>query len=57
MRDATTRRLNQVMEVTSDAIVSVDRDWIYTYLNANAQLLLGRNDLLGKRIWDEFSPP
>jgi PAS domain S-box-containing protein len=52
--DATTRRLNQVLEAISDATVSVDRDWRYTYLNRNAQELLGRHDLLGKHLWEEF---
>ena len=33
----TARRLAKVMELTSDAVVSVDREWRFTYLNGNAQ--------------------
>jgi PAS domain S-box-containing protein len=49
------RRLAQVLEVTSDAVVSLDRQWRFTYLNTHARRLIDPNDrLLGKNIWDEF---
>ena len=54
VRDATAQRLKQVLEVTSDAIVSLDHSWNYTLLNDRAAQLLGRNDLLGKNLWTEF---
>ena len=54
LRDATARRLKQVLEVTSDAIVSLDHNWNYTLLNDRAAQLLGRDDLLGKNLWTEF---
>ena len=40
----------------SDAIVALDRDWRYTYVNPQAAALFGRTpeDLLGKHIWTEF---
>jgi PAS domain S-box-containing protein len=53
-RDATTSRLNQVLEVTSDGIVSLDRNWRYSFVNQRAAELLGRDDLQGKTVWEEF---
>ena len=51
----TARRLAQVLEVTSDAIASIDRGWRYTYLNSKAQHLIDpENRLLGKNIWEGF---
>jgi PAS domain S-box-containing protein len=40
----------------SDAIVELDRDWIYTFVNDQAARLFGRRreDLEGKHIWTEF---
>jgi PAS domain S-box-containing protein len=49
------RRLNQVLEVTSDAVASLDRDWRYSYLNGNAQRLIDPDrDLIGRNIWEAF---
>ena len=51
----TARRLAQVLEVTSDAVVSLDRQWRFTYLNANAQKLIDPEErLLGKDLWEAF---
>jgi PAS domain S-box-containing protein len=53
----TARRLAQVLEVTSDAIATLDREWRYTYLNTKAQKLIGSGqDLLGKNIWQQGLP-
>ncbi len=48
--------LEVVLDRMSDGIVSLDRDWCYRYLNAEASRLLGRphGSLLGKHIWTEF---
>ncbi len=55
-RDELTRRLDQVLEVTSDAVVSLDRDYRFTFLNQNAQKLLSpAGNLLGKNLWEVFS--
>jgi PAS domain S-box-containing protein len=45
-----------ILESTNDAFVSFDRDWRFTYVNPAAERNLGRkaNELLGKRVWDEF---
>jgi len=46
----------RTLERVSDAIVSVDTDFQYTYLNENAEELLGKaqSELLGEVIWDAF---
>ncbi len=54
LRDAFADRLNQVLEATTDGIVSLDRDWNYTFLNTRAIQLLHRDDLVGKNLWREF---
>ncbi|MGE0454469.1 MAG: PAS domain-containing protein [Vicinamibacteria bacterium] len=45
-----------ILERVSDAVVALDRDWRYTYVNARAGEIFGRrpDDLLGKHIWTEF---
>ena len=47
-----TEQLSQVLGATSDAIVSVDRDWVMTYLNPKATELYG--DVLGRNLWQAF---
>jgi PAS domain S-box-containing protein len=49
-------RLAQMLEATTDAVVMVDRDWRYTFLNSKAQRLLNDTDgsLLGNRCWEMF---
>ncbi len=52
---STAQRLAEVLEVTSDAIASLDRQWRYTFLNANAQRLIDpERKLLGRNLWEEF---
>lgn len=56
LRDAASRQLSQVLEVTKDAVVSIDRDWNFTFLNRRAkEMLAGKGDLVGKNVWEEFS--
>ncbi|MBP7556136.1 MAG: PAS domain S-box protein [Chitinophagaceae bacterium] len=45
-----------MMERVSDAFVSLDRNWRYTYVNIQAGEILKRRpeELLGKHIWTEF---
>ncbi len=52
---ATAAELNQLMSATTDAIVSVNRNWEFSYLNPAAirTYAFGRN-LIGKRLWEEF---
>lgn len=46
----------QVLARVSDAFVALDKDWRYTYVNAHAGALFGRDpkSLIGKHIWTEF---
>jgi PAS domain S-box-containing protein len=53
-REATARRLQQVLDVTSDGVVSVDCAWKFTFVNRSAAAMLGRDDLLGKQLWQEY---
>ena len=51
----TARTLAQVLEVTSDAVATLDREWRYTYLNANAHRLIDpERKLVGKKVWETF---
>ncbi|MEW9625354.1 sensor domain-containing protein [Rhodanobacter geophilus] len=45
-----------VFERITDACVALDRNWRFTYLNAQAGELLGRRagELVGRHIWTEF---
>ena len=49
-------RLTTTLDSMSDAFFTVDRDWRFTFLNRQAELLLGRGreELLGRNIWAEF---
>ena len=50
-----TRRLAQAMEVTTDGVLSLARDWRVTFLNPAAKAILDPEDkLVGKVVWDEF---
>ncbi|MBW4028809.1 MAG: PAS domain S-box protein [Acidobacteria bacterium] len=48
------RQLKQVFEATTDAVLMLDRNWNLSFLNSRAAGLLGRGDLLGKNLWQEF---
>lgn len=50
------QRLATTLESLADAFFTLDRDWRFTYLNAEAERLLRRRrqDLLGKDLWAEF---
>ena len=50
------QELRNILERVSDAVVGLDRDWRYTYVNQQAAELFGRRpeDLIGRHIWTEF---
>jgi PAS domain S-box-containing protein len=50
------RRMTDILEKTSDGFFAVDTDWNFTYLNAEAEVMLGagRETLLGQNIWAKF---
>lgn len=45
-----------ILENMSDAFVSLDKNWFYTYMNKKAGALFNRNpkEMIGKHIWTEF---
>ncbi|HEX2851165.1 MAG TPA: PAS domain S-box protein, partial [Acidimicrobiales bacterium] len=46
----------RTLESMTDAFFAVDREWRFTYVNRQAERLLGRRaaELVGGRLWDEF---
>jgi PAS domain S-box-containing protein len=55
LRDASIRQLRQVLETTTDAVASIDRDWNISFLNRRAKELLSpKGEILGKNLWQEF---
>ncbi|HEX4666526.1 MAG TPA: response regulator [Chthoniobacterales bacterium] len=50
------RRMTDILEKTSDGFFAVDTDWNFTYLNAQAEVMIGakREVLLGKNLWTNF---
>lgn len=49
-------RLARVLETMTDAFYSLDRDWRFTYVNRQAEVLLERrrDELLGQVLWERF---
>ena len=49
-------RLARTLERITDAFLALDADARFTYLNGQAEALLGRDrdELLGRRLWDVF---
>jgi len=45
-----------IIESISDAFFTLDKNWIVTYWNKEAENMMGRNreDILGKNIWDIY---
>ena len=55
-RESALRASDDVFERVSDAVVALDRNWQYTYVNTRAAQIFGRRpeDLVGRHIWTEF---
>lgn len=49
-------RLTSTLESITDAFLTLDREWRFTYINREAERLLQRTraDLLGRNVWEEF---
>lgn len=54
--EVSARRLAETMEQLGDALILLDHDWCYVYLNSEAERLLGRDrgQLLGQDMWSIF---
>ena len=50
------QRTHRILESITDAFCTFDRDWRFTYVNRQAEVLLGRSrdDLIGKNHWEEY---
>ncbi|HZT60231.1 MAG TPA: ATP-binding protein, partial [Pyrinomonadaceae bacterium] len=49
------QQIIDIWESITDALIALDRDWRYVYINAAAeQTGLNRAELLGKSIWEAF---
>jgi PAS domain S-box-containing protein len=54
-KDRISERLTQVLGVTTDAIVGIDRNWIMTYLNPKAaELYASDRQIRGRTVWEAF---
>ena len=55
-RDAALAQLAQVLDVTTDAVLGLDREWRVTYLNRRArEILAPQGNILGTVLWETFS--
>ncbi len=54
-RKASQQTINLLERIT-DAFVSLDSNWYYTYVNKKAAQMFGKqqNEMIGKHIWTEF---
>src|SRR5436190_9184740 len=50
------RTMTNILEKTTDGFFAVDSDWKVTYINAQAEAMVGRNreELLGELLWERF---
>jgi PAS domain S-box-containing protein len=50
------RQISETLESISDAFVAIDGEWRFTYVNRQAEQILGRkrDDLVGKNMWEVF---
>ena len=49
-------RLTGILSSITDAVLTIDREWRYTYVNQHAADLMRRDrrSLMGRRVWDEY---
>src|SRR3712207_2920823 len=49
-------RIMNILESITDAFFALDKQWRFTYLNRQAEVVLQRRrgELLGKNIWEEY---
>jgi PAS domain S-box-containing protein len=49
-------RAVETLESMTDAFFTLDRDWRFTYLNPQTEVILGRprEELVGRVVWEEF---
>ena len=54
--EAARRRASTILESITDGFMAIDRDWLFTYVNAEAERLTGlsRGDVIGHDFWANF---
>ncbi|MDZ8188331.1 MAG: GAF domain-containing protein [Nostoc sp. ChiSLP02] len=54
--EAATTRIANILESITDAFFALDKKWLFTYVNGQAEQLLQKtqNQLLGKNLWEVF---
>lgn len=54
--ESPSQQLLETLESISDAFLSLDQDWRFTYLNSQALQLINRQlpEIISKNIWEEF---
>lgn len=54
-RDQTLARLNSILDVASDGISLIDRNWTITYQNPAADKITApQGDVVGRNLWESF---
>ncbi len=50
------RHNTEILESIRDGFVAIDKDWNFTYVNAEAEKLLGKSaaELTGKNFWEQY---
>src|SRR5215472_4648408 len=50
------KRIGEILDSIGENFIALDRDWRFEYINRAAEDVLGkpREELLGKKIWDEY---
>jgi PAS domain S-box-containing protein len=54
--DQYNQRISTILESITDGFFALDKNWIITYYNKEAELILGvkRADVIGRNLWDIF---
>ena len=55
LRDTTASQLRRVLETTTDGVVTIDRNWNFSFVNPRAaELLSPKGNILGANLWERF---
>jgi PAS domain S-box-containing protein len=55
LRDTSVRQLRQVLETTTDGIITIDRNWNFSFINRRGKELLSpKDEILGANFWERF---
>lgn len=55
LRDTAASQLRRVLETTRDGVVTIDRNWNFSFVNPRAaELLSPKGNILGANLWERF---